>query len=504
MLLPTATNCLLRDSEEIVRALGEARRLQKDWNQQPLKQRAFVARELSHRLVEWAPRLVEAITIPQRRNTRESISAELLPLAAAAKWLAKNATKVLRPRTLSSWGTPFWLGGVRAEEVRDPLGLVMIVAAWNYPLLLMGTHSLQALVAGNAVAIKTAPGCEHLTQLWIDLLVECGVPRGLIVGLDPQRESLDSALQSIVDLVVMTGSSEGGRKVLEKLAPHGIPAVMELGGSDACYVLSSADLDRAAQAMRFSLEMNSSATCMASRRIFVDRTVYSDFHKRLTHHLQAMPQPYVDPRTTAQLRPIIDQALADGAEQLVHDSSTARAPWPVVLGNVQATMAIYRHDVFAPLLMLIPFEQIDDALAMDQQSPYGLSAAIFGNEREAKKLASKLDVGFVCINDVIVPTADPRVAFGGRKASGFGMTRGAEGLRSMTQLKTTSVRRGTWLPHLERETPSDTKLLWGMLSALHGKTWKAKWQGIQMMISAIRSRRVEQSSKIEDKTTGKE
>ncbi|MFO0923854.1 MAG: aldehyde dehydrogenase family protein [Pirellulales bacterium] len=504
MLLPTVSNCLLRDSEEIVRAMGEARRLQIDWSQQSVVERAKVAQELSHRLVDWAPRLVDAINIPQRRNARESISAEILPLAAAAKWLGKNATKVLQPRTLSSWRSPLWLSGVRAEEVRDPFGMVMIIAAWNYPLLLMGSHSLQALVAGNAVAIKTAPGCESVTQLWIDLLVECGVPRGLIIGLDPQRESLDHALKSTIDLVVMTGSSEGGRKVLEKIAPHGIPAVMELGGADACFVLASADLDRAARAMRFSLEMNSSATCMASRRIFVDRKVYTAFQQRLANHLQSMPQPYVDPRTTAQLRPIIDQALIEGAKRFGEESAMANAPWPMVLENVKESMAIYRHDAFAPLLMLIPFDQIDQALTMDRQSPYGLSAAIFGNEVEAKNLASKLDVGFVCINDVIVPTADPRVAFGGRKASGFGMTRGAEGLRSMTQLKTVSIRRGTWLPHLDKETPSDTKLLWGMLSALHGKTWKAKWHGVRTMISAIRSRRSEQRSTIEDKKNDKE
>ncbi len=224
-----------------------------------------------------------------RADFRETIVAEILPLAESASWLARNAARVLRDRRVGSSQRPIWLGNVRSTVVREPLGVVFILGTWNYPIFLTGVQALQALVAGNAVVIKPAPGCEAITQVLLELFLDAGFPEELIERCDASVESAESIFDTGVDRVIMTGSSQSGRRVLGRLANHLTSATMELSGCDALMVLENADLDRVTAAILFGLRLNSGATCIAPRRVFVPLSLAEPLYESLTARLEELP-----------------------------------------------------------------------------------------------------------------------------------------------------------------------------------------------------------------------
>ena len=158
---------------------------------------------------------------------------------------------------------------------------------------------------------------------------------------------------------------------------------------------------------------------------------------------------------------------------------------PLVVAGASAKMAIASSDLFAPVISLIVAESMPHALEQYAQCRYALAASIFcsrSDERRARAMASMLKAGTVLINDVIAPTADPRVSFGGRGASGYGVTRGAEGLLEMTAVKTVLVRRGTSTLHMDPLQDADAPMLAGAIAAIHGKGFAGRWAGLKRMI----------------------
>jgi acyl-CoA reductase-like NAD-dependent aldehyde dehydrogenase len=180
---------------------------------------------------------------------------------------------------------------------------------------------------------------------------------------------------------------------------------------------------------------------------------------------------------------LVDRAVRMGA--LVHGELSAEQR-PVLVTDVTAAMEMARADVFAPLLMLMESPNKTELLNAMEACPYALTAAVFGDEHEALALAESITAGTVLVNDLIAPTADPRVAFGGRRASGFGVTRGTEGLLEMTAVKVVSGRRGKSVRHYEATGPEHVGLFEGVIAASHAGTWVERWRGLKQMVKAAR------------------
>ena len=156
---------------------------------------------------------------------------------------------------------------------------------------------------------------------------------------------------------------------------------------------------------------------------------------------------------------------------------------PTVLDSVDPEWEIASADLFAPVTSIIRVDQIENAIGIINRSDYRLAASVFGPEPVARQMASRLQVGSVALNDLIVPTADPRLPFGGRGKSGFGVTRGEEGLLAMSVPKVVSRRRGSVLPHLQPRRPRDEGVLLGALQVLYGDTMGRRWKGIRTLLS---------------------
>lgn len=463
--------------------------------------RVHVLRAARHKMAADAERFVAALSGTLPRTGADTLTAELMPLLDACRFLEKNAADVLRPRKLGRRGRPFWLRGVAAEVHREPLGTVLVIGPANFPLFLPGVQALQALAAGNGVVWKPAPGGRAVAELVRRALEAAGLPPDLLRVTDESVEAARAALADSPAKVVFTGSHESGCAVLGELARSATPAVMELSGADAVVVMPGADLSRTAQAVAFGLRLNGGQVCMSPRRLFAERETMRRLLPLLTRELATIPAVSLTERTAALLNELVTEARAQGAKVLgeVH----AAAQPALLVTDARPAMRIARTDVFAPVLSLLELPLLSDLAEAYAACPYRLTVSIFcarSEEAQARALGLGLRAGTVLINDLIAPTADPRVPFGGRGASGFGVTRGAEGLLEMTAPKVLLLRRGGMMRHLSPTSERDTPLLASLIRVVHGGSWRERWRAMQQVAMQGRKRGETQSAKAKKET----
>lgn len=408
-----------------------------------------------------------------------------MPLAEAARYIRRCGPGILRSRPVHR-GQPLWAIGQSVKSVREPWGLVLILGPANYPLMLPGIQTLQALAAGNAVLLKPGALGTDAAQALHQILVDALLPASLLHVLDESIDTAKAAIDQGVDHIVVTGSTATGQAVLRQAAESLTPVTSELGGCDAAIICEDADVDLALKALAFSLQANSGATCIAPRRLFVHRSGLESIEQRLINIAQSIAPAPIDAQRAAVLRGQIDDALSQGARLICGERTIGAAMGPMLLADAKPSMLLMREDCFAPVLCISSFTDESQAARLVNSTPYGLGATIFASPRRAATLAARLRVGCVVINDIIAPTADPRVSFGGVGHSGHGVTRGPEGLLAMTRAKIIIARGGKFRPHLEAPDATTSQLLTGYLQFTHARTLSARFAGLRQMLGAMR------------------
>lgn len=417
------------ETDDVRHAIVLARNAQGPWSQLPVKERAKLIGSLRPLLAELAMQLAEITASVNDRPVAEKIVSEVLPMLESARFLQKNAAEILRPKSMGAAGRPLWLHGSSFEITRKPFGVVLIVAPANYPLFIPAVQTFHALAAGNGVVLKPAARASAPITFLVDkVLPRSGISPGLVQILPESVHAARAAVHLGIDKAVFTGSSENGRDFLAELATRNTPSVMELSGADTVFVRADADVKLAAKAIRFGSRLNAGNTCMAPHAIIVHEAVAHEF--------------------IAALR-----ALRIATDNIV-----------VVRSDAQA-------------------------LQLAASDEHGLGAAVFSRDEPAARVfADQLATGFATINDIIVPTADPRFPFGGVRGSGFGVTRGAEGLLEMTYPHSVAVRGTRFMPHLEDEQPGDAQLFAAVASLLHGRGFKRRLRALRDLSTAGRRR----------------
>ncbi len=443
------------------------------WSACSHRQRCQVVAQVRHEIAAMAQRLVQLCTTDQRPESVETVSAELLPLCSALRFIGSKGPRILKSRKVGFFGRPLWLLGVSSEVHRQPLGKILILAAWNYPLLLPGVQMAQALAAGNSVMLKPAPGCEAVSALLVDAFYRAGVPQSMLTLLASDTQAAQDAIDSGVDLVVLTGGTQTGRSVMARCAEKLTPSIMELSGCDALVVGPGANLDRVAGAIAFGLSINGGATCIGPRRIIVSPESHTQLLAAIRSRISDLPLATLHPSARAAASNLVHDAIVRGAVDCVTGEKPVFSPTieqirPTVLDGVGRDWPIASADVFAPVASILVADNDDEIVEIVNGCQYRLAAAVFGSTAWASRLAERLNVGHVSINDVIFPTADPRVPFGGCGSSGFGVTRGPEGLLAMTRPKVIARHRGPIYMHLMPRKESDFATLMRLLKLLHG------------------------------------
>jgi acyl-CoA reductase-like NAD-dependent aldehyde dehydrogenase len=481
------------------------RESQRSWQLLPVRSRLRPVRAFRHLLVQDSRALCDAVRADIQKPQEETLAGELLPLAEACRFLLSQAGKVLRPRRVSARHRPLWLMGQRDWVHRRPRGLVGIIGTWNYPLFLNGVQILQALTAGNGVLWKPSEIAPRSAGVLLDLLGRAGYPASLLQMLPATREAGGELAQADIDHVVFTGSSATGRKLAETLARRLISSTLELSGCDALFVLDDADVPLAARAAWFGATVNRGQTCIASRRAFVQRNCYHQFVEAL-RALVATGQPMnlALESQVEQAERLIDSARADRATVLTPPGPSlpngkSTLCHPAVILNARPNMAICQEASFAPVLAVLPFDTEEEAGQLDAACPYALGAGIFtAATARAARLAASLRAGMVAVNDVVVPTAHPATPFGGNRASGWGVTQGAEGLLEMTVPQVVSIRRGSFRPLYDAAVgrpPLSAASFRALLAVSHGRSLGERLGGLYRLVRSLRQPKSSQQGK---------
>ncbi|MEO6182321.1 MAG: aldehyde dehydrogenase family protein [Verrucomicrobiota bacterium] len=466
------------------------RRAQQRWAQNSLLNRLKILKRFRHLLAEQSGQLAALVSEVTYRPESEILSAQIIPLADACKFMERRAVKILSPRRLGSAQRPAWLTRTSTEVHLVPLGVVLVITPSNFPLFIPGIIALQALVAGNAVLLKPAPGVGIIAKAFLDILISAGLDKDLLHILPESTGSAQSAIASGVDKIVFTGSAEIGEKILHAAADQLTPVILELSGCDAVFVRADADLDLVVRSLRFGLRLNSGATCIAPRRVFVHHSRATELEGRLAEAVRNEESFLLNSKTSFKIFPLVENALRQGAHLVQGELLSANSlRVPLILAGAKPTMELLRNDIFAPVISLVTVSDDLESLQFAAQCPFALGASIFSSDKSAAAaLAQKIQAGVITINDLIVPTADPRVPFGGRKRSGFGVTRGAEGLLEMTAPKVIAISHGKWRPHLQQPQPGEANLLKAFLKISHGGSLRQKFAGLISLMRLARKK----------------
>lgn len=464
--------------------LVRARDAQLIWHRLSMRHRLAVVRTFRHLLVRDCDALCAAVARDLDKPATETLACEVLPLADACRFVERRAVRLLQPQRVPTRWRPLWLWGQRDTVLRRPRGIVGIIGTWNYPLYLNGTQIIHALTAGNAVLWKPSEVAPASAAALHSLLLQAGYPADLCPMLEATREAGQALTDVALDHLVFTGSASTGRIIARKLGERLISSTLELSGCDPLFVLDDADVPLAARAAWFGATLNRGQTCLAIRRIFVQRSLYSSFLAALRQEAsQAVPIALALPAQVQLAEELVSQALADGGQLLLdRPNGAGQLCTPQVVFDARPEMRLCREASFAPLAAVLPFDSMEELPRMEARCTYALGASIFTqDERRGLRLAEELRAGMVTLNDAIVSTAHPATPFGGRGDSGWGLTQGAEGLLEMTVPQVVSVRSGRFRPHYElalgQSAQRQTEMLRGLLQSVHAPTLRQRLHG---------------------------
>ncbi len=415
-----------------------------------------------------------------RSSRGELLSSELVPLLDACRFLEQQASKILAPTKLTKSGQPAWLWGVESIIYREAIGRILILAPSNYPLFLPLVQALQAWAAGNSVWLKSAPGSYPLHERLQELFESVGGSKELFHLLGEDNTRYQSSL-SQVHKVVLVGSADTGRTVLAQAGAALVPSIAELSGWDSVFIHPQANMKRAARAVAFGISLNNGQTCVAPRRIFI-RGHLDSFEAHFQQAIEQRPSAPLDPD---QAR-IVDSLEALGASVI----AARKGHGPALISRVPADCKLLTEEAFGPLCVLHQVESDEEALALAEKCPYALGTSLFGPHQWSLRMAHLIPAQMVSIGDVIVPSADPRVPFGGSGRSGYGRMRGADGLLQMSQTRTVSLRKGGSMDHLSAPGPLDDLILEKFLLMTHSERLSSKVKAFGAMIGAIARERI--------------
>ncbi|MEU9510241.1 succinic semialdehyde dehydrogenase [Micromonospora sp. NPDC048170] len=435
-------------------AFADARAAQRPWAGLPVARRAAVLLRLHDLVLDRQAEGLDLVQLEAGKARRHAVE-EILDVAINARHYARAAARLLRPRRRAG-ALPVL---TRTRELRFPVGVVGVVSPWNYPLSLAASEVLPALAAGNAAVHRPDPA-TMLSALWLRALaVEAGLPPALWQIVAGEGSDVGPLVTGRADLVCFTGSTRVGREVAAQAARRLVPSSLELGGKNPLLVLDDADLDRAVEGAIRACFASAGQLCVSAERVYVADRLHDEFLRRFvartgTLRLGVGGDFDADLGSLASARQLdtvtahVTDAVARGAT--LHTGGRHRpdiGPYvfePAVLTGVVPGMRMHAEETFGPVVAVHRFDTDDEAVALANDTAYGLNASVFsGSGARGEAVAARIDAGAVNVNDgysAVWGSVD--APMGGWKDSGLGGRHGADGLLRFTRVKTVARQRG--------------------------------------------------------------
>jgi acyl-CoA reductase-like NAD-dependent aldehyde dehydrogenase len=469
--LPVGT-VTVQSAEAVVAVVDELRSHQTSWESAGPAARVSWLRKLRDWLLDNESHLVDVLC-SETGKPRAEATFEIMVTCDAINYYADRAAKFLADEKLRPHG--LLTASKKLTKVYRPYPVVGVITPWNFPLLIPGVDAVPALLAGAAVIIKpselTPLSARELVRGWNEI----GAPP--VLACATGLRATGAAVVDAVDMVQFTGSTATGRSIAARAGERLIPCGVELGGKDPAIVLADADLVRAANGIAWGGLLNAGQACISVERVYVEAPVYDRFVALLTDKVRSIRQGTDDGSysadvgtlaTAAQLEIVrrhVDDAVAHGATIAVGGKPTGSGEFfePTILVDVDHAMACMREETFGPTIPVMKVADVDEAIRLANDSPYGLSATLWTKDLErGQKIARRLESGGVNINDAYTNLFCFPLPHGGWKSSGLGSRLGgAQGIRKYCRQQAITSPRMPAMPN---------EVLWYPYSRVRSRT----------------------------------
>jgi succinate-semialdehyde dehydrogenase / glutarate-semialdehyde dehydrogenase len=437
--------------EDIERAFATARAAQVEWAERPLKQRLEVFKRAHSLFLDNAVTTTDLIQVESGKNRRMAIEETCDPVMVMSHYI-KRAPKLLAP---VKRGGPVPLVS-NSTEIRQPKGVVGIIAPWNFPFATGISDSIPALMAGNAIVLKPDNKTALSPLYGVQMLEEAGLPRGLFQVVCGEGPDVGPTLIDNANYVMFTGSTATGRVIGERAGRNLIGCCLELGGKNPMIVLEDADLDDVVHGAIFGAFGNTGQICMHIERMYLPESRYDEFRDRFVAATERLvlgaaydfgPDvgSLVSPDHLERVKSHVDDAVAKGATVLTGgrprpDLGPAFFE-PTILEGVTKDMLAGVTETFGPVVALHRYRTVDEAVGLANDTDYGLNASVWGGDlTNACQVGRRIQSGNVNVNDILATAyASKGTPSGGVKQSGVGARHGDQGLLKYTDVQQLAV-----------------------------------------------------------------
>jgi succinate-semialdehyde dehydrogenase/glutarate-semialdehyde dehydrogenase len=484
-------------ANEVQAAIQRARVAQAQWSRIAIRERLRVVRNFQVALHARKAEVAASITREAGKPRAEALSTEIMVALDAAQYCRQNASFILRPEPVPH--ASLMMKAKKGYLLREPYGVIGIIAPWNYPFSIPAIQVMAAVVAGNAVVLKPSEFTPLVALQLKRLMDEAGLPQDLLQVVIGDGAAGAALVSGGVDKVVFTGSVATGKRVAERAAARLIPVVLELGGKDPMIVLDDADLDVASSAALWGAFVNAGQTCLSVERCYAHKSLYERFLQACVSKTERLRVgngmeegvdvgPMIHGRQLQLVEAHVADALAHGARLL---TGGRRLPnlgenfyQPTVLADVHPEMRIMREETFGPVLPVMAFDSDAEAVRLANDSEFGLAASVWTcNKKRGEAIAAEIQAGTVMVNDVVSCFGISEAPHGGTKLSGIGRSHGRFGLEEMVWPKYVDSDR---LPRMKKlwwygYSNGFTAQMENSIDFLFGRGWKRLAGGLKSL-----------------------
>jgi len=409
------------------------------WKTTEIKDRSNLMSKAAELLIERKETYAKLMTEEMGKPITQGI-AEIEKCAWVCDFYAKNAEDFLADQLIETDAEESFIS-------YDPLGVILAIMPWNYPFWQVMRFAAPTLMAGNTALLKHASTTTQCALEIEKLFEDAGFPEGCFQTLLVSHDQIETIIgNDIVKAVSLTGSEGAGRKIAEIAGKNLKKVVLELGGNNACIVLKDADLDEHIDTMAWARMQNAGQSCIAAKRFIVVEDIYDEFLTKFKAKVESyvVGNPMEDKTEVATMASVslaeeveqqVKKSLDKGAKVVYGNKREDALYHPTILENVTAEMPVFKEEVFGPVAAIIKVKDEDEAYETASNSRFGLGSMVFTkNTDKAKKRIGEIADGAFFINELV--KSDPRLPFGGTKASGYGRELSKEGIMEFVNVKT--------------------------------------------------------------------